>query len=99
MIPVHISAVIPTALIALLTADLPAQTAAPFERRNDAERRRNAAVLPAMSSVQIEAGLKSRARALYIKEGWIRDPFIKLGPDDFYYLTGTTPNPGDPRER
>lgn len=57
------------------------------------------AVLPAMSRAEIEVGLKSRDRALYIKEGWIRDPYIKLGPDDFYYLTGTTPNPSDPREQ
>lgn len=58
-----------------------------------------AKVLPAMSRAQIEAGLKARDRALYIKEGWIRDPFLQLGPDGFYYLTGTTPNPGDPREQ
>jgi xylan 1,4-beta-xylosidase len=58
-----------------------------------------AAVLPAMSRPQIEAGLKSRDGALYIKQGWIRDPYVKLGPDDYYYLTGTTPNPGDPREQ
>ena len=47
----------------------------------------------------IEEGLKSHDRALFIKEGWIRDPYIILGPDDYYYLTGTTPNPGDPREQ
>lgn len=58
-----------------------------------------ATVKPAMSRAEIEAGLKSHDRALYIKEGWIRDPYITLGPDDFYYLTGTTPNPGDPREQ
>jgi beta-xylosidase len=52
-----------------------------------------------MSREQIEAGLKSHDRALYIKEGWIRDPYLKLGPDDYYYLTGTTPNPGDEREQ
>ena len=57
-----------------------------------------ASVLPALSRAEIETGLKSRDRALYIKQGWIRDPYIKLGPDDLYYLTGTTPNPGDPRE-
>jgi hypothetical protein len=57
------------------------------------------AVAPAMSRAEIEAGLKSRDRALYVKEGWIRDPYIVLGPDDFYYLTGTTINPGDPREK
>lgn len=58
-----------------------------------------AGVLPAMSRAQIEVGLRSHDYALYIKEGWIRDPYIVLGPDDFYYLTGTTPNPDDPREQ
>ncbi|RYG68737.1 beta-xylosidase [bacterium] len=56
-------------------------------------------VQPAMPRATIEIGLKSHDRALYIKQGWIRDPFITLGPDDFYYLTGTTPNPGDEREQ
>jgi len=56
-------------------------------------------VAPAMPRVEIEAGLKSHDCALYIKEGWIRDPYIILGPDDYYYLTGTTPKPGDPREQ
>jgi len=55
-------------------------------------------VEPAMSRAEIEAGLKSHDRALYIKQGWIRDPYITVGPDKLYYLTGTTPNPGDPRE-
>ena len=58
-----------------------------------------APVKPAMSRAEIEAGLKSHDRALYIKEGWIRDPYITLGPDDFYYLTGTTINENDPREK
>ncbi len=56
-------------------------------------------VAPAMPRAEIEAGLKSHDRALYIKQGWIRDPYIILGPDDFYYLTGTTPNPNDAREK
>jgi xylan 1,4-beta-xylosidase len=56
-------------------------------------------VLSAMPRNVIEAGLKSHNRALYVKQGWIRDPFITLGPDDCYYLTGTTPNAGDPREQ
>jgi beta-xylosidase len=51
-----------------------------------------------MDAATIRAGLASHDRALYIKAGWIRDPYIVLGPDDFYYLTGTTPNPSDPRE-
>ncbi len=44
------------------------------------------------------AAIKSHTEAVHIKGGWIRDPFIVLGPDNFYYLTGTTPAPGDPRE-
>ncbi|MCA9260784.1 MAG: family 43 glycosylhydrolase, partial [Planctomycetales bacterium] len=47
----------------------------------------------------IREGLKNHDRALYIKAGWIRDPYIILGPDDYYYLTGTQPNPDDPREK
>lgn len=58
-----------------------------------------APVQPAQSRAEIEAGLKSHDRALFIKEGWIRDPYITLGPDDFYYLTGTTINENDPREQ
>jgi len=46
----------------------------------------------------IAAGLQSHDRALHIKDGWIRDPYIVLAPDGYYYLTGTTPLPGDPRE-
>ena len=57
------------------------------------------AVANVMPRSEIEAGLASHDKALFIKEGWIRDPYIILGPDDYYYLTGTTPNPGDPREQ
>src|SRR3954463_313639 len=53
---------------------------------------------PVMDAETIRAGLKSHDRALYIKAGWIRDPYITLGPDDSYYLTGTQPNENDPRE-
>lgn len=56
------------------------------------------AVSPVQSRPEIEAGLKSHDRALLIKPGWIRDPFITHGPDDNYYLTGTTPAAGDARE-
>ncbi len=52
-----------------------------------------------MSRAEIKAGLKSHDRALFVKEGWIRDPYISRGKDDWFYLTGTTPNPGDPREQ
>ena len=45
------------------------------------------------------AEIKKHDRAVYVKDGWIRDPYIFLNPrDNYYYLTGTTPNPGDPRE-
>jgi hypothetical protein len=96
---IALPAVLPIALVATLAADLHAQSAAPFEREGDATKRRTAAVQPAMSRAEIEAGLATHDRALYVKEGWIRDPFITLGPDNLYYLTGTTPNPGDPREQ
>jgi xylan 1,4-beta-xylosidase len=52
-----------------------------------------------MSRTEIESGLAKHDRAIFIKTGWIRDPYIVLGPDDFYYLTGTTPDVGDPREQ
>jgi xylan 1,4-beta-xylosidase len=67
--------------------------------RSDTLALRPEPVVPAMPRAEIEAGLKSHNRALYIKQGWIRDPYLKLGPDDYYYLTGTTPNPGEPREQ
>jgi hypothetical protein len=56
------------------------------------------AVAPVMTRPLIEAGFVSHDRALFVKQGWIRDPYIVLGPDNWFYLTGTTPNPGDPRE-
>lgn len=57
------------------------------------------ALLPAAESPsQILEGLESHDRAIHIKDGWIRDPYIMIGPDGYYYLTGTTPDPGDPRE-
>jgi len=43
------------------------------------------------------ATLKAHNRAIHVKDGWIRDPYIYLAPDGYYYLTGTTPNSGDTR--
>ena len=43
------------------------------------------------SRVTIENGLKSHDTALFIKDGWIRDPYIVTSPKGDYYLTGTTP--------
>lgn len=57
----------------------------------------NPTLLSAMTRPQIEAGLREHNHALHLKTGWMRDPYLVLGPDDFYYLTGTTPNPGDLR--
>lgn len=44
-----------------------------------------------------EEALKRHDRAIHVKDGWIRDPYIFLASDGFYYLTGTTPQPDDPR--
>jgi hypothetical protein len=52
----------------------------------------------AMDERTIAAGLQSHARALHIKDGWIRDPCIVLAPDGLFYLTGTTFQPGDSAE-
>lgn len=41
---------------------------------------------------------KSHDKAIHIKDGWIRDPYIYLSKNGNYYLTGTTPQPDDPRE-
>ena len=46
----------------------------------------------------IRSALESHDRAIHLKDGWIRDPYIIICPDGWYYLTGTTPDPGDPRE-
>ena len=46
----------------------------------------------------IREKLNKRDRAVLVKEGWIRDPFIVKGNNGYFYLTGTTTNPGDPRE-
>ena len=58
-----------------------------------------APVAAVQSRAEIESGLKSHDRALFITTGWIRDPYIVLGPDGYYYLTGTTPDENDPREQ
>jgi xylan 1,4-beta-xylosidase len=42
------------------------------------------------NSKVIKAALAAHNRAVHIKDGFIRDPFITKSPDGFYYLTGTT---------
>lgn len=45
-----------------------------------------------------KSAIKRHERAVHIKEDiWIRDPYIYLANDDYYYLTGTTSQPGDSR--
>lgn len=39
---------------------------------------------------EIQEALKSHDRAIHVKDGWIRDPYIVKGPDGYFYLTGTT---------
>lgn len=58
-----------------------------------------APVARALPPDALAAGLAAHDRALLIHEAWIRDPFITVGPDGLYYLTGTTMAPGDPAER
>ena len=50
------------------------------------------------SEMTKEILFKKHNKAIYIKDGWIRDPYIYLASDGFYYLTGTTPEANDPRE-
>ncbi len=52
-----------------------------------------------MSGDEIREGLAAHDRALFVHNSWIRDPYIVRGPDEFFYLTGTTPDAGDPREK
>jgi len=58
----------------------------------------NSLTTAAMEEKAVAAGLKTHDRALHIKDGWIRDPYIVLAPDGFYYLTGTTFMPAEPAE-
>lgn len=57
------------------------------------------AVAVAMNPQELREGFASHDRALFVKEGWIRDPYLITGPDGWMYLTGTTPLSGDPREK
>jgi iduronate 2-sulfatase len=58
-----------------------------------------AAIAKPMSRNEIETGFQSHDRALFVHNAWIRDPYLVQGPDKFFYLTGTTPVEGDPREQ
>jgi arylsulfatase len=42
------------------------------------------------SPEEIKAAMAAHTRAIHVKDGWIRDPYIIKSTDGFYYLTGTT---------
>ncbi|MBD5777948.1 family 43 glycosylhydrolase [Pelagicoccus sp. NFK12] len=44
-----------------------------------------------------EASFLSHDRAIHVLDVWMRDPYITKGPDNAFYLTGTTANRDDPR--
>jgi iduronate 2-sulfatase len=60
---------------------------------------KTAPVPPTTPREKIVASLASHDRAFHVTNDWIRDPYIVRGPDGTYFLTGTTPNPGDEREQ
>jgi xylan 1,4-beta-xylosidase len=45
---------------------------------------------PGEPAATIRAALAPHDRAVHVHDHWIRDPFITLQPDGWYYLTGTT---------
>lgn len=54
--------------------------------------------LAAEAPDDIRRALAEHRRAVWVKDGWVRDPYIVLAPDGFYYYTGTTQTPGQPEE-
>lgn len=58
-----------------------------------------APLFSAQPAAEIRTGFAAHDRALHVKDGWVRDPYIIQGPDGWFYYTGTTPNEGDPREQ
>lgn len=47
----------------------------------------------AESPQAIRDAFATHDRAIHVKEGWIRDPYIVRGNDGWFYLTGTTQSP------
>jgi len=46
----------------------------------------------------VRRALDEHRRAVWVKHGWVRDPYIVPAPDGYYYYTGTTQTPGQPEE-
>ncbi len=55
-----------------------------------------AMVVMAMWGADVRRELERHDRAVWVKGGWVRDPYIVLAPDGYYYYTGTTQTPGKP---
>ncbi len=53
--------------------------------------------IPASAMSDKLAAIADHNRAVHVLDTWIRDPYIVIGPDGAYYLTGTQPNRDDPR--
>ncbi len=57
-----------------------------------------APLLPAAQPAEeIRAALKTHDCAIHVHDTWVRDPYIILGPDGYYYYTGTTQMPQEPK--
>jgi arylsulfatase len=58
----------------------------------------SALALAAEDPRSVKRALDEHKRAVWVKDVWVRDPYIVLAPDGFYYYTGTTQPPGQPEE-
>jgi xylan 1,4-beta-xylosidase len=47
---------------------------------------------------EVKRALAEHKRAVWVKDGWVRDPYIVLGQDGWYYYTGTTQRLGEAEE-
>lgn len=56
------------------------------------------AAFAAENAKDVKRALDQHKRAVRVKDGWVRDPYIILAPDGWYYYTGTTQPPGEPEE-
>jgi hypothetical protein len=50
-------------------------------------------ILVADSNKSVKAALAKRDRAVLVHNSWVRDPYIALGKDGWYYYTGTMQDP------
>jgi hypothetical protein len=44
-------------------------------------------------AADVQASLAKRSQAVLVHTSWVRDPFIALGKDGWYYYTGTMQDP------